>query len=189
MCFRGGPFAEEAAALGIDTRVMDGGFFRALRGVRALIESGGYDIVHCHGSRANLAGALLRRSTKKARGKHGAQRLPARLPRRPAAALTYGKLNVFALRHIKYHIGVSDAMRALLISRGFPRATTFAIYNGLDFSRTLPERSRAEFYKRVGADVREGDIVVGAAARLDPREGTSPRSCAALRKRKSPSRG
>ena len=35
---------------------------------------------------------------------------------RPAAALTYGKLNVLALRHIKYHIGVSDAMRALLIS-------------------------------------------------------------------------
>ena len=49
VCFRGGPFAEEAAALGIDTRVMDGGFFRALREVRALIESGGYDIVHCHG--------------------------------------------------------------------------------------------------------------------------------------------
>ncbi|HIQ77655.1 MAG TPA: polysaccharide pyruvyl transferase CsaB [Candidatus Scatomorpha intestinavium] len=168
VCFRGGPFAEEAAALGIDTRVMDGGFFRALRGVRALIESGGYDIVHCHGSRANLAGALLRRSTKKpvVSTVHSDYRLD--YLGRPAAALTYGKLNVFALRHIKYHIGVSDAMRALLISRGFPRATTFAIYNGLDFSRTLPERSRAEFYKRVGADVREGDIVVGAAARLDP---------------------
>ena len=37
VCFRAGPFAEEAAALGIDTRVMDGGFFRALRQVKGLV--------------------------------------------------------------------------------------------------------------------------------------------------------
>ena len=168
VCFRGGPFAEEAAALGIDTRVMDGGFFHALREVRALIAAEGCDIIHCHGSRANLAGALLRMSTRKpvVSTVHSDYRLD--YLGRPAAALTYGKLNVFALRHIKYHIGVSDAMRALLISRGFPRATTFAIYNGLDFSRSVPQPDRAAFYARVGANVGPGDVVVGAAARLDP---------------------
>ena len=59
-------------------------------------------------------------------------------------------------------------MRALLISRGFPRATTFAIYNGLDFSRSVTAARRAAFYARVGANVGPGDVVVGAAARLDP---------------------
>ncbi len=168
VCFRGGPFAEEAAALGIDTRVFAGGFFHALREVRALIAAEGCDIIHCHGSRANLAGALLRMSTRKpvVSTVHSDYRLD--YLGRPAAALTYGKLNVFALRHIKYHIGVSDAMRALLISRGFPRATTFAIYNGLDFSRSVPQPDRAAFYARVGAAVAPGDVVVGAAARLDP---------------------
>ena len=168
VCFRGGPFAEEAAALGIDTRVFAGGFFHALREVRALIAAEGCDIIHCHGSRANLAGALLRMSTRKpvVSTVHSDYRLD--YLGRPAAALTYGKLNVFALRHIKYHIGVSDAMRALLISRGFPRATTFAIYNGLDFSRSVPQPDRAAFYARVGANVGPGDVVVGAAARLDP---------------------
>ena len=168
VCFRGGPFAEEAAALGIDTRIMDGGFFRALRQVKSLIESEGYDIIHCHGSRANLAGALLRVSTGKpvVSTVHSDYKLD--YLGRPAAALTYGNLNILALRHIKYHIGVSDAMRALLISRGFPRATTFAIYNGLDFSRAIPARDRQAFYARVGAHVESGDVVVGAAARLDP---------------------
>ena len=168
VCFRGGPFAEEAAALGIDTRIMDGGFFRALRQVKSLIESEGYDIIHCHGSRANLAGALLRVSTGKpvVSTVHSDYKLD--YLGRPAAALTYGNLNILALRHIKYHIGVSDAMRALLISRGFPRATTFAIYNGLDFSRAIPARDRQAFYARVGSHVESGDVVVGAAARLDP---------------------
>ena len=168
VCFRAGPFAEEAAALGIDTRVMDGGFFRALRQVKGLVESGGYDIIHCHGSRANLAGAILRAGTKKpvVSTVHSDYKLD--YLGRPAAALTYGKLNILALRHIKYHIGVSDAMRSLLISRGFPRSTTFSIYNGLDFSREVPRRDRRAFYERVGAHVESGDVVVGAAARLDP---------------------
>ena len=168
VCFRAGPFAEEAAAMGIDTRVMDGGFFRALRQVKGLVESGGYDIIHCHGSRANLAGAILRAGTKKpvVSTVHSDYKLD--YLGRPAAALTYGKLNILALRHIKYHIGVSDAMRSLLISRGFPRSTTFSIYNGLDFSREVPRRDRRAFYERVGAHVESGDVVVGAAARLDP---------------------
>ena len=87
---------------------------------------------------------------------------------RPLAAATYGVLNVLALRRIKYHVGVSDAMRDLLISRRFPRETTFAIYNGLDFSREPKRHDRAAFCARVGANVAPGDIVVGAAARLDP---------------------
>ena len=37
VCFRDGPFAQEAAELGIETRVCEGGFFSALRQVRRMI--------------------------------------------------------------------------------------------------------------------------------------------------------
>lgn len=168
VCFRDGPFAREAAELGIETRVCSGGFFSALREVRRMIAEEGFELVHTHGSRANLAGAILRSTCGRpvVSTIHSDYRLD--YMGRPAAAATYGVLNVLALRRIKYHVGVSDAMRDLLISRRFPRETTFAIYNGLDFSREPKRRDRAAFCARVGANVAPGDIVVGAAARLDP---------------------
>ena len=168
VCFRDGPFAREAAELGIETRVCSGGFFSALREVRRMIAEEGFELVHTHGSRANLAGAILRSTCGRpvVSTIHSDYRLD--YMGRPLAAATYGVLNVLALRRIKYHVGVSDAMRDLLISRCFPRETTFAIYNGLDFSREPKRHDRAAFCARVGANVAPGDIVVGAAARLDP---------------------
>ena len=168
VCFRDGPFAREAAELGIETRVCSGGFFSALREVRRMIAEEGFELVHTHGSRANLAGAILRSTCGRpvVSTIHSDYRLD--YMGRPLAAATYGVLNVLALRRIKYHVGVSDAMRDLLISRRFPRETTFAIYNGLDFSLEPKRHDRAAFCARVGANVAPGDIVVGAAARLDP---------------------
>mgnify|MGYP003224040306 FL=1 len=168
VCFRDGPFAREAAELGIETRVCSGGFFSALREVRRMIAEEGFELVHTHGSRANLAGAILRSTCGRpvVSTIHSDYRLD--YMGRPLAAATYGVLNVLALRRIKYHVAVSDAMRDLLISRRFPRETTFAIYNGLDFSREPKRHDRAAFCARVGANVAPGDIVVGAAARLDP---------------------
>ena len=168
VCFRDGPFAREAAELGIETRVCSGGFFSALREVRRMIAEEGFELVHTHGSRANLAGAILRSTCGRpvVSTIHSDYRLD--YMGRPLAAATYGVLNVLALRRIKYHVGVSDAMRDLRISRRFPRETTFAIYNGLDFSREPKRHDRAAFCARVGANVAPGDIVVGAAARLDP---------------------
>ena len=168
VCFRRGPFAGEAAALGIDTRVFPGSFFGALREVEELIRSGGYELIHSHGSRGNLAGALLAKRTGLpiVSTIHSDWKLD--YLGRPLAAMTYGVLNAWALRQIKYHIGVSDAMRRLLIERGFRRNDTFAIYNGIDFGREIPAADRAAFYSRVGAHIESGDVVVGAAARLDP---------------------
>ena len=153
VCFRDGPFAQEAAELGIETRVCEGGFFSALRQVRRMIAEEGFDLVHTHGSRANLAGAILRSTCGRpvVSTVHSDYRLD--YMGRPLAAATYGVLNVLALRRIKYHVGVSDAMRDLLISRGFPRETTFAIYNGLDFSREPKRLDRAAFCRRVCANV------------------------------------
>ena len=168
VCFRDGPFAEEARRLGIDTRVYSGRFFSSLGEVEELIRSGGYELIHSHGSRGNLAGVLLSRRTRLpiVSTVHSDWKLD--YLGRPAAAMTYGVLNAWALRKIKYHIGVSDATRNMLIERGFRRNDTFVIYNGIDFSRKIPHTDRAAFYERFGAHISPGDVVVGAAARLDP---------------------
>ena len=60
VCFTDGPFAQDAAALGIPPVVLRGSLPALLPKLRRMIREGGYDLVHCHGSRGNLMGALVK---------------------------------------------------------------------------------------------------------------------------------
>ena len=58
--FRAGPFADEARERGIDVRVIERhNPFRAARTMRDLVDAFKPDIIHCHGGRANLMGAMV----------------------------------------------------------------------------------------------------------------------------------
>ena len=119
VCFRDGPFADEARAMGIPTMICGGNnIFRVRRQLTAYIRQGGYQLIHCHGSRANMIGALLRTATglPVVTTVHSDYRLD--YMGRPLSRLTFGTINAYALRKLDYRIGVSDAMVDLLISRG-----------------------------------------------------------------------
>ena len=169
VCFRDGPFAEEARALGIPTLICGGNNIPRLRcRLTDYIRQGGYQVIHCHGSRANMIGALLRRSTglPVVTTVHSDYKLD--YMGRPLSHLTFGNINAWALRQLDYRIGVSDAMVDLLISRGFPPDRFYAIYNGIDFTPAPPQGDRIEYLRSLGADVDEDSVVVGIAARLNP---------------------
>ena len=169
VCFMDGPFTQEARALGISVQVISHrNPLRTLRQLKEMVASEGYDIIHCHGARGNMMGALLGR--------------PPGLPvvttvhsdfhlvyiGRPLSRLTYGTINTIALRRIPYHIGVSDAMVDLLIQRKFDPQQLFSIYNGLDFSPVVPALSRTAFLQSLGLNWPEDAVIVGIAARLNP---------------------
>ena len=62
ICFTEGEFAQEARRLGIPTTVLcDGSLFSVRRRILAMIRHDGYQVIHCHGARANMIGMLLRR--------------------------------------------------------------------------------------------------------------------------------
>ena len=62
VCFMEGPFAQEAREMGIPTTVMAGRNLPVvLRQLEGFIKDGGFEIIHCHGARANMMGMLLRR--------------------------------------------------------------------------------------------------------------------------------
>ena len=169
VCFMEGPFAQEARELGIPTTVLPGrNLPRTYRLLKDMIREGGYDIIHCHGARGNMMGALLRRSTglPVVTTVHSDWRLD--YLGRPLSRLTYGTINTLALRQLDYRIGVSDAMVDLLISRGFDPDRLFSIYNGLDFSPRTPALDRAAYLKSVGLEADGHSVVVGIAARLNP---------------------
>ena len=169
VCFRDGPFAEEARAMGIPTMICGGNNIPHLRReLAAYIQQGGYQLIHCHGSRANMIGALLRGHTglPVVSTVHSDYKLD--YMGRPFARLTFGAINAWALRHLDYRIGVSDAMVDLLIDRGFPPDRFYAIYNGIDFTPAPSQGDRLAYLRGLGADVEENSVVVGIAARLNP---------------------
>ena len=167
--FRAGPFADEAAEKGIDTVVIEGGIRPSLAELRRLYREGKYDLVHCHGARGNMMGMLLRRFEKATvlTTVHSDPKLD--YLGRPAAALTFGLINRFALRRIEYHVAVSDPVADMLIERGFSPYGVFPIYNGVDFGGPEPESfDRAAALARFGVTAGEGDVICGIAARLSP---------------------
>lgn len=169
VCFRDGPFAEEARSLGIPTKIMGGNHILKIRRELAdYIRREGFQIVHCHGARANMIGALLRKTTglPVVTTVHSDYKLD--YMGRPLARWTFGVINTWALRRLDYRVGVSDAMVDLLISRGFPADRFFAIYNGIDFTPAPDQGDRLPYLRGLGADVDGDSVVIGIAARLNP---------------------
>lgn len=168
VCFRDGPFAQEAKSLGIPIVVIEQSFWKTYQTLKKFILEEGFQIIHCHGSRGNMMGALLKRKCHipVITTVHSDYRLD--YMGRPLHRMTYGVINTIALRRLDYRIGVSDAMVDLLISRGFSPDHLFAIYNGLDFTPIPRKMSPSEYWNTVGLSADENSVVIGIAARLSP---------------------
>jgi polysaccharide pyruvyl transferase CsaB len=167
--FREGSFAEEAISMSIPTEVISSGnIINDLVTIRRLYDSGKFDIVHCHGAKANMVGALLKvfSGATVVTTVHSDYRLD--YLGRPLGNLINGNINKIALRIIKNRICVSDPVAELLLSRGFSPYGLFSIYNGLDFNIAPRELDRSTFLESLGLKVSKDDVVCGIAARLDP---------------------
>ena len=169
VCFMRGPFSEDAAALGIPTVVIEKGLFPALRELQRMITERGVQVIHCHGSRGNLMGALLKRRCKLPviSTVHSDPKLD--YLGRSAARMTYGVLNAWALRRMDYYVGVSDSMKKLLMSRGFDANRIFTIYNGVEFDtdESPVPGEREAYFRELGLQTDGKSVVVGIGARFD----------------------
>ncbi len=169
VCFMEGEFAQDARDMGIHTKIIKSGNVLAdCRTIAGLIRDEGYQVVHCHGSRANMMGALLRRSISApvVTTVHSDYRLD--YLGRPLHRLSFGTINMIALRFLDYYIGVSEAMAELLIHRGFDAQRMFSIYNGIDFSADRPIAAREAYLDRLGVKREPDSVIFGIAARISP---------------------
>ena len=168
LSFRAGPFADEARERGIDVRVIERlSPLRAARAMRDLVDEFQPDIIHCHGGRANLMGAIVRRSRKVpiVTTVHSDYKLD--YLGNPFKQHTFGAANAVALRFLDFYQPVADRMARTLIERGFDPERIVKIYNGMDFARPTGEFDRAAYLREnYGAEIGEGDVLCGIAARL-----------------------
>lgn len=169
---RPGPFAEEARSMGIHVEVVKtGNIFEDIRKVASIARSGGYELIHSHGAKANMLSAIAKRfvSISTVTTIHSDYKLDymQSLPKR----LSFGIINTIALRFIDYYVAVSNNYKKMLVKRGFKPERIFTVYNGIDFSQETLPYSRTEFAKKYHLTLEEGDILVGFLGRFDPVKG------------------
>ena len=167
--FRPGEFAQEAREAGLDVIVADKAWDlpACLRVALAAVDRYKPQVIHCHGAKANLMGVMV----KQRRG------LPLITtvhsdPRRdymgmPLKQLTFGNINLLALKHMDYYMAVAGRMNNYLIEHGVDPQKIFTIHNGLDFSLP-PGQEGPPLAAGDRGKGENGEIVVGIAARLTP---------------------
>ncbi len=169
VCFMEGEFAQDARKMGISTQVLPGHDFRQIcRKLTELIEAEKIELVHCHGSRANLVGFFLKRNLRipLITTIHSDPKLD--YLGRPFSNLTYGAANRLALRHMDGWVCVSKQLRDMQVEAGRDPGRTFIINNGVDFSHIHAAVSREQYWKDNGLSLEQDSVVFGIAARISP---------------------
>ena len=165
---REGPFSEDAKKEGIHTIVFGkSNPFFIWRKIHKLILSEGYDLVHCHGGKANVVGAFLRFFCRHTvvTTMHSDYRLDYLGNR--FKQWTNGLLNTVSLRFLSGYVAVSERMQRTLISRKFDPQKVYAIYNGIDYSlQPKVAMGRTGYFDSLGFPVADDNVVFGIAARL-----------------------
>lgn len=130
------------------------------------IEKEDYDIIHCHGARANFIAMFLRNKINKPMitTLHSDYRLDFK--DNFYKKIIFTPLNALALRKFDYYIAISQEFKNMLIDRGFKEDRIFVVYNGIDLEDNLNYVSREEFLSRYNIDAKD-KIIAGIIARID----------------------
>jgi len=166
---RSGMFANDARTMGLDIEVVrTGSLLEDIMRVIDIINKGGYQIIHSHGSKANMFALIAKRFTHlpTVTTVHSDYKLD--YMHNTLKRLSFGLINMIALRFIDYYIGVSDNFRKMLIDRKFNSCNIFTVYNGMDFGKPLKKYSKKAFSEKYNLGLKEDDVVVGILARLYP---------------------
>lgn len=170
VCFTSGPFLDGAKALGIDARLVEqkNRFDMAsLKKVVEMIETEKFDLVHCHGARANFNALYLRHrvSVPMVTTLHSDYLLDFKDNFIKDKVFT--PLNRYALKRFPYYIAITEKFKQMLIDRGFPKEHIFVVYNGMDMKKEERHVDRDEFLGRYGLEKYSDRMLFATAARLD----------------------
>ena len=169
ICFIEDTFYEDLHKAGVPIKVFKQKSRSDLSVIKRLvdeIEREDYDIIHCHGARANFIAFFIKHRVKKpfVTTIHSDYKLDFK--DNFYKRWVYTTLNQVALKMFDYYIGVSHQFRDMLIERGFKRDRIFVTYNGIDPYSVEDHLDRDEFLKRHGIEYK-GQVIIGILARLD----------------------
>lgn len=173
VCFTKGTFYDELQKIPVSSELIEQKNrtdMSVLIRLKQIIDEG-YDIIHCHGARANFIAAALKRKGVK---------LPFITTIHSDYLLDFDgiyrkviftSLNVYSLKKFDYYIAVSSNFKNMLISRGFRPNSVFTVYNGMDYSSPMNYCSKEEFAARIGIEYDPSKTYIGIVGRHDKVKG------------------
>ncbi|MCD1146783.1 glycosyltransferase [Peptoniphilus sp. KCTC 25270] len=170
ICFIHEDFYDEAKEAGIDIELVEQKSrfdMKAMDRVKKEIQEGDYDLIHCHGARANFNALFLRSSINvpMVTTLHSDYRLDFKDSFIKDKIFT--PLNTFALKRFSYYIAITQKFKEMLISRGFPKEKIYVVYNGIDMDSRLGTMEREKFLERFDLTEHKDKTLFVMAARLD----------------------
>ena len=155
VCLGTGALAQGADAAGISCEVTGEPFFRQVNQVSRILHGQHFDVIHCHGTRANLLGALLKHkngpwTVSTVHSDHLLDYLG-----RPLVGTVLTALDSYALRRMDALECVSEGMAMLYRRRGYAFGRIYSNFNG------------REFYAEPAKATSDGTVWIGTLARLD----------------------
>ncbi|MTI71507.1 MAG: glycosyltransferase family 4 protein [Firmicutes bacterium] len=174
LCIMEGIFTKEAREMGIDVTIIPQrkryNIF-VIKDMVNIIKKENYDIIHCHGARANFLGIFLkyRLDIPIVTTIHSDYRLD--FADNKYKHLFYTPINSIALRFISYYIAVTKNFKNMLIDRGFKARDIFEVYNGIYFNKNIKTKDKESFFKKHGIKYNEDITYIGDVSRLHPVKG------------------
>jgi glycosyltransferase involved in cell wall biosynthesis len=169
ICLIEDTFYEDAKKLGIDVCVIPQkrrSDMSVVKKISDIVNDEHYDIVHCHGARANTVSMFLKSkiNVPMVTTIHSDYLLDFK--DNFYKDLIFTPINTFALKKFDYYVAVTENFKDMLVSRGFTEEKIFTLYNGIDMETPCDFVEKDEFLKRFSIDASD-KFIVGQAARLD----------------------
>lgn len=169
LCIMEGIFTKEAENEGIPIKIIHQNKRYSLKpilDIKKYISKGNYDIVHCHGARANYIAFVIKNiiNIPFITTLHSDYKLDFKDSKYKQAI--FMPINAIAIRQFRHILTVTKAFKNMLIERGFSEKKIKVIYNGIDMQKDIKPLDKKMFLKSYDIPFNERYIYIGIAARL-----------------------
>ena len=174
LCIMEGIFTEEAKLAKIPTTIIKQKrrySIKPILEIKKHIIEGKFDLVHCHGARANYIAFFIQNSIDIPfiTTLHSDYKLDFKDSLYKQAI--FMPINAISIRKFDYILAVTNAFKNMLLSRGFDENKLKVIYNGIDMTKDIRPMPKEEFFKAHNIEYNKNYTYIGIAARLQAVKG------------------
>ncbi len=169
ICFIKDTFYTDAVEKGINIEVIPQkrrSDMSVVKKIADIVNSENYDIIHCHGARANSIAIFLKSKVNVPMITTIHSDYLLDFKDNFYKNLIFTPINTFSLKKFDNYVAVTENFKEMLVERGFSEEKIFTLYNGINMERKAEIITKEEFLSKYDIDPR-GKFIVGQVARLD----------------------
>lgn len=175
ICFVDAEFSEYARQMQIDVVVLHQKSrldLSVITEITRIINEEQYDVVNCHGARANFIGAFLKKNINIPMITTVHSDYTHDFDNSVYKKFVFTTLNRISLRKMDGYITMAERLKSDLIHKGFNKESIFVIYNGIPMTSSFITLTKEEFLKKYSIpDEDNNNFYIGTASRLHPIKG------------------